>query len=94
MLGEQIVVWQHAVLSLIAMAQLIVRNLAPALVGRLKQRAAARGRSAEAEHRAILESALGGTDTAVDFKACLLSMPAAPALRLRRSRDRGRRVAL
>ena len=76
------------------MAQLIVRNLAPAVVGRLKQRAATRGRSSEAEHRAILEAALGGTDTAVDFKAFLLSMPALTVLRLRRSQDRGRRVAL
>lgn len=50
-------------LSLIAtryldMADLIVRNLDPSLVQALKKRAARHGRSAEAEHRAILEAVL------------------------------------
>lgn len=40
------------------MASLIVRNLDEALVRKLKQRAARHARSAEAEHRAILEAAL------------------------------------
>lgn len=40
------------------MATLIVRKLDDALVQRLKARAKAHGRSAEAEHRAILEAAL------------------------------------
>lgn len=40
------------------MATLVVRQLDEALVRRLKERAAAHGRSAEAEHRAILEEAL------------------------------------
>jgi len=40
------------------MAQLTVRKLDPALVRRLKVRAAQNERSAEAEHRAILERAL------------------------------------
>ena len=40
------------------MASLIVRRLDDELVRRLKARAAANQRSAEAEHRAILESAL------------------------------------
>lgn len=39
-------------------SQLVVRNLDPELVRRLKARAAANGRSAEAEHRAILDAAL------------------------------------
>jgi plasmid stability protein len=39
-------------------ATLIVRQLDDELVRRLKQRASAHGRSAEAEHRAILEEAL------------------------------------
>ena len=38
---------------------LIVRNLDEELVRRLKLRAARHGRSAEAEHRAILEQVLG-----------------------------------
>ena len=40
------------------MANLIVRNLNPRIVDALKQRAARHGRSAEAEHRALLEAAL------------------------------------
>lgn len=40
------------------MANLIVRNLDAAIVSKLKQRAARHARSAEAEHRAILEAAL------------------------------------
>jgi plasmid stability protein len=40
------------------MASLIVRRLDDDLVRRLKARAAAHRRSAEAEHRAILETAL------------------------------------
>ena len=40
------------------MATLLVRRLDEDLVHRLKARASAHGRSAEAEHRAILEEAL------------------------------------
>ena len=39
-------------------ANLVVRNLDDSIVRALKQRAAKHGRSAEAEHRAILEHAL------------------------------------
>jgi plasmid stability protein len=44
------------------MAQLIVRNLDEGIVDALKARAARHGRSAEAEHRRILESALRGEE--------------------------------
>jgi plasmid stability protein len=40
------------------MAQLLVRNVPPDVVEALKRRAAENGRSAEAEHRAILEASL------------------------------------
>lgn len=40
------------------MASLLVRNLSDDLVRRLKERAAHHKRSAEAEHRAILEASL------------------------------------
>ena len=40
------------------MASLVVRNLDPKIVDALKQRTAGHGRSAEAEHRAILEEVL------------------------------------
>jgi antitoxin FitA len=42
---------------------LIVRNLDEALVRQLKQRAARHGRSAEAEHRSILQEALAAERT-------------------------------
>jgi plasmid stability protein len=42
------------------MAQLMVRNLSEDLVKALKQRAAKNNRSAEQEHREILQAALGG----------------------------------
>ena len=40
------------------MANLVVRNLDPRIVDALKQRAVRHGRSAEAEHRALLEEML------------------------------------
>ena len=40
------------------MANLVVRNLDQRIVDALKQRAAQHGRSAEAEHRALLETLL------------------------------------
>lgn len=43
------------------MSNLIVRDLDQELVRKLKQRAAAHSRSAEAEHRAILQAALAPT---------------------------------
>lgn len=76
------------------MPQLIVRNLDRRIVSALKARAASRGRSAEAEHREILERALLGPPAAQDFKAFVRSMPDATGLTLERSTDRGRRVRL
>lgn len=53
------------------MSQLTVRNISEQLVRTLKQRAAAHGRSAEAEHREILREALleGEVDFASRAKA-------------------------
>lgn len=42
------------------MGQLLVRDLDEDVIRRLKRRAAANGRSTEAEHRAILEAAVRG----------------------------------
>ncbi len=56
------------------MAQLIVRNLAPRLVAQLKRRAAANGRSAEEEHRRILELVLAPPPR-VSLKDLLLAIP-------------------
>lgn len=57
------------------MSQLIVRNIAPEVVSALKRRAARHGRSAEAEHREILRSALSSEPGGSSFKALLASMP-------------------
>jgi plasmid stability protein len=56
------------------MANLVVRNLDQRLVDALKQRAARHGRSAEAEHRAILEAVLLLTPKK-SFAEVLSSMP-------------------
>jgi len=58
------------------MAQLIVRKLPDEVVRALKKRAAANGRSAEAEHRAILTEVLvPSAGRAMTFKDYLLAMP-------------------
>ena len=64
-----------AVIASSPMKQLIVRNLDDATVRALKRRAARNGRSAEAEHRAILWEALRGEAAAASFKRFLASMP-------------------
>lgn len=56
------------------MARLVIRNLPGDLVEALKQRAARHGRSAEQEHRAILEAALLGPRRC-SLAAVLASMP-------------------
>lgn len=69
-----------SLLSLIAgdwkvnMAQLVVRNLSDDLVKSLKQRAAKNNRSAEQEHREILEAALRGPRRR-SLASVLASMP-------------------
>jgi plasmid stability protein len=55
-------------------ANLIVRNLDLGLVEALKQRASAHGRSAEAEHRVILEEVLHRPKKR-SFAEVLASMP-------------------
>ena len=58
-----------------SMAQLVVRNIEEEVVRALKLRAAERGVSAEAEHRALLRDALLGKSRAARFKRTLASMP-------------------
>ncbi len=57
------------------MAQLIVRNLEEEVVEALKVRAAAHGRSAEAEHRQILRAALRGPAAGKTLWEWLAEMP-------------------
>lgn len=61
-------------LAMMDMAQLIVRDIDKVLVDLLKRRAAAHGRSAEAEHREILREVLQPRPT-VSLKEHLLAMP-------------------
>lgn len=72
------------------MAQLIVRNIDEKVVRALKKRAAAHGRSAEAEHRQLLEQALLEPERP-DFKEFLRAMPELP---LERSKSKPRKVRL
>ena len=67
--------WEGAIIdSNTEMAQLIVRELDEAVVRALKVRAAKKGVSAEAEHRAILREVLLGRSSR-SFKDALLAMP-------------------
>jgi len=75
------------------MGQLIVRGLDDHLIRTLKQRAARLGRSAEAEHRAILEQALrpeseSFADAAARLRARTPSQRTDSADVIRRDRDR------
>ncbi|MCF2134520.1 MULTISPECIES: DNA-binding protein [Burkholderiaceae] len=56
------------------MANLLVRNVDDALVQSLRERAAAHGRSAEAEHREILAQALRRPQRRT-FAQALMSIP-------------------
>lgn len=60
------------------MAQLMVRNLTDDIVHALKQRAAKHNRSAEQEHREILQAALRGTRRR-SLATVLAAMPAGGA---------------
>lgn len=76
------------------MAQLIVRNVDPTLVRALKLRAARRNRSAEAEHREILRTALLEETSPVDFKQHLMNIPHVGTDRdFARNRSRSRLIA-
>ena len=75
------------------MAQLTVRNVTAEVVGALKRRAAANGRSAEAEHREILRASLLGRDEDFAARAAALrrrlrsSVDSADTIRADRDRD-------
>jgi antitoxin FitA len=81
-------------LSTIAMAQLIVRDIDKKLVDLLKRRAAAHGRSAEAEHREILRAVLQPPPM-ISLKDHLLDMPdVGDDADFAVERSRGRKVTL
>jgi plasmid stability protein len=75
------------------MGQLIVRGLDDRLIQALKQRAARAGRSAEAEHRAILEQALASeiepfAQAAARLRATMRPFAPTSAELIRQDRDR------
>ncbi len=77
------------------MAQLTVRNVSAAVVGALKRRAAANGRSAEAEHRELLRATLLGSEEDFAERAAALrqrlrsSIDSTEIIRADRDRDSG-----
>jgi len=83
------------IIDITRMGQLIVRNVDEKLVRALKLRAAARGRSAEAEHREILREALAPARPARTIKDALLAMPdGGDDADFERPRDMGRKTRL
>ena len=77
------------------MSQLIVRNLPEDVVRGLKLRAARHGRSAEAEHRLILEEALRPKARSKSLKDALLALPdVGDDADFAPRRERGRRTRL
>jgi plasmid stability protein len=78
-----------------SMAQLIVRNLEPEIVRRLRARAARHGRSSEAEHREILRRALGSKPPDRTLGDLILAMPNVGSdAEFTRRREMPRRVRL
>ena len=75
------------------MAQLTVRKVSPEVVGALKRRAAANGRSAEAEHRELLHALLFGKEEGFAERAAALrrrlrsTVDSADTIRADRDRD-------
>jgi plasmid stability protein len=78
------------------MSQLLVRNLEPAIVRKLRSQAASLGISVEEAHRRLLRAALfGDTPGPKDnFIAFLQSVPSGDDIEFPRSRDLPRSVEL
>jgi plasmid stability protein len=77
------------------MGQLIVRNVDDELIRELKMQASRKGRSAEAEHREILRTALSPRRTSKTLKDLLSEMPnVGDDADFERSRDFGRKTRL
>jgi antitoxin FitA len=78
------------------MASLIVRNIEPSVVQKLRQRAAHDGVSMEEEHRRILRAVLlAGSRSKMNFKDYLLALPdGGEEAEFSRPRSKMRRIAL
>jgi plasmid stability protein len=81
------------IIDIETMGQLIVRDLDDDVIRALKVRAAAKGRSAEAEHRELLREALAPRPKVKTLKDLLLEMPdAGDDADFERPRDLGRQM--
>ena len=78
------------------MPQLLVRDIEPAIVKKLRSSAAAQGVSVEEAHRRLLRSALVGNNPGPqkNFIEYLRSIPQGEAIEFPRSADLPRQVAL
>jgi plasmid stability protein len=78
------------------MSQLLVRNIEPTVVKKLRSRAASQGVSVEEAHRRLLRSALVGDKPGPqsNFIEYLRSIPHGVAIEFSRSGDLPRQVAL
>ena len=78
------------------MPQLLVRDIEPAVVKKLRSRAAAQGVSVEEAHRRLLRSALvgGGPGPQKNFIDYLRSIPPDDTIDFPRTADLPRQVAL
>ena len=78
------------------MPQLLVRHIEPAVLRKLRNRAAVQGVSVEEAHRRILRAALIGQQPGPkgSFIEYLCSIPAGGAIEFPRAKDRARQVEL
>ena len=78
------------------MAQLLVRGIEPAVVKKLRSRAASQGVSVEEAHRRVLRAALVGNRPGPqrDFIAYLRSIPQGGSIEFPRSVGLPRKIAL
>ncbi len=78
------------------MSQLLVRDIEPAIVKKLRTRAAAQGVSVEEAHRQLLRAALIGKQPAPQssFTEYLLSIPRGEGIDFPRASDLPRKVRL
>lgn len=77
------------------MAQLLVRDLEPTVVSKLRRRAASEGVSVEEAHRRLLRKALNGKPEApTNFIEFLRSIPHGNDIKFPRATDFPRKVSL
>ena len=76
------------------MAQLLVRDLEPKVVNKLRRRAALEGISVEEAHRRLLRKVLNGSEAPPNFIEFLRSIPKGDDIKFPRANDLPRQVSL